>query len=135
MNISFTSNTLVNSTVIDSATGQVLFELSAPRYHFRIHTTLRDAQNNVVGEYKKGKIGTAPEVIYRGQTMRAKEWLVKKHWHSRYVGVFHQSVERAAAHRSVEIFSSRTFKAYNGRAYEWNSSNQVCRIYSCRRTR
>ncbi|EIW62468.1 uncharacterized protein TRAVEDRAFT_42828 [Trametes versicolor FP-101664 SS1] len=103
MNISFTSNTLVNSTLIDSATGQVLFELSASRDHFRIHITLRDAHNTMVGEYKKGKIGT--EVIYRRQTMRVKEWLVKKHWYSR----------------------TRTFMAHNGKAYEWNSSNQVCR--------
>lgn len=126
MNISFTSNTLVNSTLIDSATGQVLFELSASRDHFRIHITLRDAHNTMVGEYKKGKIGT--EVIYRRQTMRVKEWLVKKHWYSRYVGVIHKSVERAAAHCSGEIFSTRTFMAHNGKAYEWNSSNQVCRV-------
>ncbi len=132
MNISFTSDTLVNSTVIDSATGQSLFELSASRHHFRIHLTMRDAQNNVVGEYKEGKSDT--EVIYRGKTMRAREWLVKKHWYSRFVGAFQRSVERAAAHSSVDIFSSRTFMAHNGRAYEWKGSNQVCRIYSNRQS-
>lgn len=81
MNVSFTSSGLTNSTVVDSATGKTLFEVSTP---FSIHynTTLRDAQNNVVGEFKQGMVHD--EVTYQGRTMRVSEWLPKKSILSRY---------------------------------------------------
>ncbi|OJT10383.1 hypothetical protein TRAPUB_13075 [Trametes pubescens] len=75
MNISFTSSGLTNSAVVDSTTGQLLFELSTPLLGLHRNTTLRDAQNNVIGVYKRGTIHD--EVTYQGRTMRVSEWLLK----------------------------------------------------------
>ncbi|EIW59696.1 uncharacterized protein TRAVEDRAFT_46999 [Trametes versicolor FP-101664 SS1] len=94
MNVSFTSNKLTNSAVVDSTTGQLLFELTTP-FGLRRHTTLRDVQNNVIGAHQRGAIHD--EVTYQGQTMRVSEWL----------------------HRNSVFSSSRTFTAANGRSYKW----------------
>lgn len=82
MNISFTSNKLTNSAVVDSTTGQILFELSTP-FGLRRHTTLRDAQNNVIGAHKRGAIHD--EVTYQGRTMRVSEWLHRNSVFSRFM--------------------------------------------------
>ncbi|KAL1950067.1 hypothetical protein VTO73DRAFT_5189 [Trametes versicolor] len=96
MNASFTSSTLTNSTVVDSTTSQLLFELSTP-FGLHYNTTLKDAQSNVIGEYKQGTIHD--EVTYQGRTMRVSEWLPKKSM----------------------LSSSRTFEAPNGRSYRWDT--------------
>ncbi|OJT10384.1 hypothetical protein TRAPUB_13076 [Trametes pubescens] len=120
MNVSFTSSTLTNSTVVDSATSQLLFELSTP---FGLHykTILKNAQNNVIGEFKQGSLHD--EVTYQGRTMRVSEWLPKKSLLSRFV----QSAEpllvkqQQSAHCFFNVSSSRTFEAPNGRSYRWDT--------------
>ncbi|OJT15356.1 hypothetical protein TRAPUB_8066 [Trametes pubescens] len=86
MNLSFICkfSSPTNSVVVDSATGERLFEFATPfGLHWRTVTTLRDAQSNVVGEHKSG--WTRDEVTYQGRTMLMSDWLVKKGLSSRFV--------------------------------------------------
>ncbi|KAL1950068.1 hypothetical protein VTO73DRAFT_5190 [Trametes versicolor] len=109
MNVSFTSSGLTNSAVVDSATGKTLFEVSTP-FSLHYNTTLRDAQNNVVGEFKQGMVHD--EVTYQGRTMRVSEWLPKKSILSR----------------------SRTFVAPDGRSYRWDTGGMWkagWRLFDC----
>lgn len=117
MNVSFTSSGLTNLAVVDSATGETLFEVSTP-FSLHYNTTLRDAQNSVVGEFKQGMIHD--EVTYQGRTMRVSEWLLKKSILSRYAA-FRSVIRLQLNHRSINVSRSRTFVAANGRSYRWDT--------------
>ncbi|KAL1940808.1 hypothetical protein VTO73DRAFT_7849 [Trametes versicolor] len=94
MNVSFPSFSPKNTPVINSATGEHLFQLSTPIGFRSRSTTLWDAQDRMVGKYKTG--WAHDELTYHGQTMTLAEWLV----------------ERSGS-------CGRTFLASNGRSYEW----------------
>ncbi|EIW58307.1 uncharacterized protein TRAVEDRAFT_20355 [Trametes versicolor FP-101664 SS1] len=104
LNVSFICkfSSPTNSSVVDSATGERLFEFATPfGLHWRTVTTLRDADRRMVAEYKTG--WTRDEVTYLGRTMLMSDWLVKK---------------------SV-LSSNRIFVAPDGRSYEWEKDGMA----------
>lgn len=103
-----------NSAVVDSATGERLFEFATPfGLHWRTVTTLRDADRRMVAEYKTGC--TRDEVTYLGRTMLMSGWLVKKSVLSRYVPVLSVTGMEGALIGG----SNRVFVAPNEQSYEW----------------
>lgn len=88
MNVHFASSDPLNSTVVDSATGQFLFmvETPIPPGKGRRTTTIFDAQRRIVGVFDRN-LGH-DSVSVRGTTMRVGEWLPKKNWRSRLVNEF-----------------------------------------------
>ena len=83
MNIAFVSNDPFNSPVVDTATGQVIMQVSTPFRVGKRKTTVCDARGRVVGEFTR-RWGH-DVVSYHGETMRVRDWLPKKgHW-SRFV--------------------------------------------------
>ncbi|TFK84913.1 hypothetical protein K466DRAFT_552856 [Polyporus arcularius HHB13444] len=106
LNVSFTSDDLLNSTVINDSTGQTLFYISTP---FRFGTqvsTIRDADKNLVASYEHrwGK----DRVTFHGETRNVSQWLPKRSW----------------------LSNNRVLYVQNGRSYVWkpnrfNSSYKV----------
>ncbi|KAI0643132.1 hypothetical protein C8Q79DRAFT_208823 [Trametes meyenii] len=83
MNVTFTSSSMTNSTIINTATGDVLFEFSNP-FSLALDTiTLYDAQKQVIAVYEEGWISS--NVTYRGRTMPLCEWFFKDNILSRCV--------------------------------------------------
>ena len=83
MNVAFVSNDPFNSPVVDTATGQVIMQVSTPFRVGKRKTTVCDARGRVVGEFTR-RWGQ-DVVSYHGETMRVRDWLPKKgHW-SRFV--------------------------------------------------
>ncbi|KAI0822029.1 hypothetical protein BC628DRAFT_1341056 [Trametes gibbosa] len=91
----FVSGKVDNSSVVDSATGQAVYEVSTPSGLRNKTTSVRDAHGNEVGAYKPGLLHDT--VTRQGQTTRVSEWLVKKKIMAR----------------------ARQFVASNGKEYKW----------------
>ncbi|KAH9846347.1 hypothetical protein C2E23DRAFT_581543 [Lenzites betulinus] len=91
----FVTGTVNNSSIIDSATGQPVYNVSTPSGLGNNTTSVFNTQGNVVGQFKPGFLHDT--VTRRGQTTRVSEWLVKK-----------------------KIFArARQFVASNGKEYKW----------------
>lgn len=113
-NVSFSSNSLTNAALTDSATGSLLYELTTP-YGFRQNTTLLDDQKNVVGVYMPN--GRGDNATYQGRNTRVNDWLVKD-VQTGFVDVAEMLAKRPLA--DPWIYSSRTFMAPDGRTYRWD---------------
>ncbi|EIW59695.1 uncharacterized protein TRAVEDRAFT_46998 [Trametes versicolor FP-101664 SS1] len=113
-NISFSSNSLTNAALTDSATGSLLYELTTP-YGFRQNTTLLDDQKNVVGVYMPN--GRNDKATYQGHTTRVNDWLVKD-----VQTGFVDATEMLTVQLLTNLWtsSSRTFVAPDGRTYKWD---------------
>ncbi|RPD61650.1 hypothetical protein L226DRAFT_534154 [Lentinus tigrinus ALCF2SS1-7] len=95
LNVSFTSDDPLNSTVVDDSTGQTLYYISTPfRFGTQV-TTVRDAGKNVVATYEHrwGK----DRVTFHGETTYVSQWLPKKSW----------------------LSNNRVLYVQNGRSYVW----------------
>ncbi|KAI0670981.1 hypothetical protein C8Q78DRAFT_1033227 [Trametes maxima] len=101
MNVTFTSSSMTNSTIINTATRNVLFELSNP-FSLALDTiTMYDPQKQVIAIYKEGWV--SDDITYQGQTRPLYHWLYKDN-----------------------IFSnSRKFVAVNGKTYKWDDRELI----------
>lgn len=78
MRVVFLSTKLCKSTVVDAASGTLLFELATPGFRKR-KTTMYDHQGNTIGIYHR-HFWRSDKVCFRGQTRRLSEWMPKKRW-------------------------------------------------------
>ncbi len=77
MNVSFDSVDPLNSAVVDDATGQVLFQVSTPRWKLgNSTTTIKDQNEQVVAEYEP-RFGHDMVTVH-GRTTQKSEWLPRK---------------------------------------------------------
>ncbi|RDX52624.1 hypothetical protein OH76DRAFT_1480724 [Lentinus brumalis] len=98
MNVSFDSVDPLNSAVVDDATGQVLFQVSTPRWKLgNSTTTIKDQNEQVVAEYEP-RFGHDMVTVH-GRTTQKSEWLPRK---SRWS-------------------SDRVLTAPDGRTYIWHA--------------
>ena len=85
INISFTKRDPMNSTVVDDATGSMLFEVFTPPW-WKLSarsTTIFDAGGEVVAEYERRMVGPGNDrVTLRGVTFRMADWLPPRTWWS-----------------------------------------------------
>ncbi|EIN07834.1 hypothetical protein PUNSTDRAFT_135350 [Punctularia strigosozonata HHB-11173 SS5] len=97
MNVSFTRDSVENATIVDSATGREIFELST----HSSTTTLRDIQSGVVVGAVEWHTFHKNRVTIRDERAELDEWLHTASW----------------------LHSSRTFRAPNGIEYKWKGSD------------
>ena len=83
MNVSFVNDDPLNSDVVDSATGQLLYDITTPFTLGTSKTTVRDAQGQIVAVYKHGW-GT-DKMTFLGETRDIDEWLPTRDFFSRWV--------------------------------------------------
>ncbi|KAI0744343.1 hypothetical protein C8Q80DRAFT_1186368 [Daedaleopsis nitida] len=95
MNVNFTSGDTDNSTILDSSTGQLLFDVTTPRKLGFPKTTIRDGQQNIIAVCEGGWGQT--KVTFHGETKKVNEWFPKKH----------------------VLSTSRMIPAPNGKTYVW----------------
>ncbi|TBU23530.1 hypothetical protein BD311DRAFT_731133 [Dichomitus squalens] len=96
MDISFVSTDPFNTEVIDSATGNLLYDIETPFKLLRKRTTtIWTARKKVVGLYERS--WGHNRVAYLGETRKVAEWLPKE----------------------SPMSSSRTFVAPNQKVYTW----------------
>ena len=74
--VTFASFDVLNTSVLDSTTQQVLFEVSTPRFKLKRITTIKNAAGDVVAEYEPHF--RHDTVTLNGYTTRLSEWLPKK---------------------------------------------------------
>ncbi|RPD76093.1 hypothetical protein L226DRAFT_396619 [Lentinus tigrinus ALCF2SS1-7] len=81
MNVSFTKRDPINTTVIDDATGSMLFDVfTLPRWKGPVSTTtIRDAGGEIVAEYEHRLTGH-DRVALRGTICRMSDWLPTRTW-------------------------------------------------------
>ncbi len=82
MRVVFLSKKPSNSSVVDAASGTLLFQITTPGFRKR-RTTMYDQQDNAVGIYQR-RFWKSDKVTFRGQNRRLSEWMPKKGW-SRWV--------------------------------------------------
>ncbi|KAH9927936.1 uncharacterized protein BXZ73DRAFT_48691 [Epithele typhae] len=95
-NLSFSSTSPFNSLIVDTATGETLFETTTPFKFGARTTTLYNPRQEVVGMYER-RWGR-DTVTFHGETHPLSEWL---------------------PHCGAFASRSRRFSAPNGKAYEW----------------
>ena len=83
MNLTWTSRDPFNSSVVDDASGQVVFTTCWPSSFTKQSIAVLDARGQVVGEYESRF--SSDSVTYQGQRHTLAKWLKKKHWNSGYV--------------------------------------------------
>ena len=81
--LDFLSDNPLKSTVMNRATGDVLFDITTPKM-FTMHrvTTMRDAQGQIVGEYEQRSF-KHDTVTFRGEKKKVNEWLPRRTWRSK----------------------------------------------------
>ncbi|KAF8494502.1 hypothetical protein JB92DRAFT_3099999 [Gautieria morchelliformis] len=104
MNVSFLQNEPLNTVIVDSSTGQALYEVDTPWRAGTRTTTVRrpkpgvaPGQGQIIAEIHWRTLGSSTITLY-GTTMRIKDWLKK-------TGV---------------LSSSRTLVAPDGKSYVWS---------------
>ncbi|TFK82457.1 hypothetical protein K466DRAFT_590498 [Polyporus arcularius HHB13444] len=80
MRVVFLSKKPSNSSVVDAASGTLLFQITTPGFRKR-RTTMYDQQGNAVGIYQH-RFWKSDTVTFRGQSRRLSEWMPKKAWSS-----------------------------------------------------
>ncbi|KAI0767449.1 hypothetical protein C8Q74DRAFT_1172399, partial [Fomes fomentarius] len=100
--VSFLNDDPMNSDVVNSATGERLYDITTPFTLGRSKTTLRDGQGQVVAVYTRG--WRENSVTYLGQTRDVSDWLQKT---------------LALPRRTLSYW---TFTAPNGKVYKWKQT-------------
>ena len=75
MNFTFLSNSIHNSTIVDGATGTVLFNVTTPESIGKRTTTVTNSFGEIVAVYKRKWGPSADQVTIRGETVGLHEWL------------------------------------------------------------
>ena len=73
IDLDFLSTNIRNTTVVDSATGEVLFDISTPSGLGSRTTTIKDDLGKIVGEYERHWSGD--RVTVGGKSMKLSDWM------------------------------------------------------------